>query len=551
MVGVIFWSGDPGHAGQWPDLAIDAPASGTNLVVTATVTDTAGNTASGSDSAILDTNGPFSNLGAPTLTFLKMPTTTATSMMSPGWRHQLQRDAGAMQVGDSLVITDQAGNEVFNGTVTQDMLDNGLSLTLTPPATGTGLTLTATVTDTSGNTATGGNSATLDYGTGTGAPAAPTVEITEDASNDGYINDGELSGEVNITVTLGAGTAVGDTIVVTDNAGNTLYDGPVTQDMLDNGLDLSVAAPATGTTLEITATITDPAGNTAEGSDSATLDYGTGTGAPAAPTVVISEDANNDGYINDTELDGDINITVTLGASFVGDTLIVTDQDGNELFNGTVTPKLMLDNGLGLTVTPPATGTTLTVTATVNPAGNTANGSDAATLDYGTGTGAPAAPTVEITEDANDDGYINDGELDGQVDITITLGAGTAVGDTIVVTDQDEAANTLFEGPVTQAMLDNGLDLSIDPPATGTTLEVTATITDPAGNSAQGSDSATLDYGVGSGAPGAPTVVIDEDANNDGLINDAELDGDLNITVTLGAGTAVGGHPDCHRPGWQ
>ncbi|MCL1040027.1 hypothetical protein L2750_23350, partial [Shewanella submarina] len=226
---------------------------------------------------------------------------------------------------------------------------------------------------------------------------------------------------------------------------------------------------------------------------------------PASPTVVITEDANNDGYINSDELDGDINITVTLGAgTAVGDTLIVTDQDGNELFNGTVTQS-MLDNGLGLTVTPPATGTTLTVTATVtDPAGNTANGSDAATLDYGSGTGAPAAPTVEITEDANDDGYINDGELDGQVDITITLGAGTAVGDTIVVTDQD--GNTLFEGPVTQEMLDNGLDLSIDPPATGTTLEVTATITDPAGNSAEGSDSATLDYGVGSGAPSAPTV---------------------------------------------
>ncbi|MCL1040030.1 hypothetical protein L2750_23365, partial [Shewanella submarina] len=203
---------------------------------------------------------------------------------------------------------------VYTATITQDMLDNGLSLTLTPPATGTGLTLTATVTDTSGNTASGSDSATLDYGEGTGAPAAPTVEITEDANDDGYINDGELSGEVDITITLGAGTAVGDTIVVTDQDGNTLFSGPVTQDMLDNGLDLSVAAPATGTELEITATITDPAGNTAEGSDSATLDYGTGTGAPASPTVVITEDANNDGYINSDELDGDINITVTLGA---------------------------------------------------------------------------------------------------------------------------------------------------------------------------------------------------------------------------------------------
>ncbi|WP_368730454.1 beta strand repeat-containing protein, partial [Grimontia marina] len=520
-------------------LAIDAPASGTTLVVTATVTDAAGNTANGSDSAILDTSGGNPNLGAPTLTIDEDANNDGyinDDELDGDINFSVALGAGT-EVGDSLVITDQAGNEVFNGTVTQAMLDNGLSLTMTPPATGTGLTLTATVTDTSGNSATGSDSATLDHGSS--APTAPTVVITEDANGDGYINDGELSGEVDITITLGTGTAVGDTIVVTDNAGNTLYEGPVTQDMLDNGLDLSVAAPATGTELEITATVTDPAGNSAEGSDSATLDYGTGSGAPASPTVVIDEDANNDGYINSDELDGDINITVTLGAgTAVGDTLVVTDQDGNALFNGTVT-QAMLDNGVPVTMTAPATGTTLTVTATVtDPAGNTANGSDAATLDHGTGTGAPAAPTVEITEDANDDGYINDDELDGQVDITITLGAGTAVGDTLVVTDQD--GNTLFEGPVTQEMLDNGLDLSIDPPATGTTLEVTATITDPAGNSAQGSESATLDYGVGSGAPAAPTVTITEDADNDGYISDDELDGDINITVTLGAGTAVG-----------
>ncbi|WP_325890854.1 hypothetical protein [Grimontia sp. NTOU-MAR1] len=46
-------------------------------------------------------------------------------------------------------------------------------------------------------------------------------------------------------------------------------------------------------------------------------------------------------------------------------------------------------------------------------------------------------------------------------------------------------------------MLDNGLSVSMPAPATGTTIAVTATVTDPAGNSANGNDSATLDYGVG------------------------------------------------------
>ncbi|MGI2261699.1 hypothetical protein ACRRUX_20555, partial [Shewanella sp. GXUN23E] len=270
---------------------------------------------------------------------------------------------------------------------------------------------------------------------------SPTVVITEDSNNDGYINDGELSGLVDITVTLGAGTALGDTLTVTDQAGNVLFSGPVTQAMLDNGLSLAINPPASGTTLTVTATVTDVAGNSASGSDAATLDYGVGTGAPAAPTVVITEDSNNDGLISDAELSGQIDITVTLGAGTApGDSVTVTDQDGNVIFSGAVTQD-MLDNGLQLAVDAPATGTTLVITATVTDvAGNTANGSDSATLDYGSS--APSAPTVVITEDANNDGYINDSELSGQVDISITLGSGTAVGDSVTVTDQD--GNVIF-----------------------------------------------------------------------------------------------------------
>ncbi|MFC3141068.1 hypothetical protein ACFOE0_23210, partial [Shewanella submarina] len=233
---------------------------------------------------------------------------------------------------------------------------------------------------------------------------APTVVITEDANNDGYINDAELNGQIDISVTLGAGTAVGDTLIITDQDGNELFNGTVTQDMLDNGLSVSMPAPATGTTITVTATVTDPAGNTANGNDSATLDYGAGGGAPAAPVLTITEDVDNDGYINDDELDGDINYTIALGdGTAVGDTITVTDQDGNEVYTATITQD-MLDNGLSLSIPAPADGTAITLTATVtDPAGNTASGTDSAVLSSG-----PAAPTVTITEDANDDGYIND-----------------------------------------------------------------------------------------------------------------------------------------------
>ncbi|WP_221936158.1 beta strand repeat-containing protein, partial [Shewanella hanedai] len=518
---------------------IDAPATGTELVITATITDPAGNTATGSDSATLDYDDTVTVPAAPTVDIVEDTNNDGfINDAELAGQINITVELGANTVvGDTLVVTDQAGNELFNGLVTQDMLDNDLALTLDPPATGTNVVVTATITDTLGNEAAGSDNALLDYGSGTGAPAAPTVEITEDVNDDGYINDAELDGQINATVTLGAGTQIGDTVTITDQDGNELFSGPVTQAMINDGLAIAFDAPATGTNLVITATVTDPAGNSATGSDAATLDYGTGTGAPAAPLIKIDEDSNDDGFINDVELDGQIDITVTLGAgTAVGDTLVVTDQNGVELFSGTVT-QAMIDDGLAIAFDAPATGTNLVVTATVtDAAGNSASASDNATLDYGTGTGAPAAPLVEITEDANDDGYINDAELDGQIDATVTLGAGTAVGDTITITDQDN--NVIFSGPVTQAMIDSGIAVTIDPPVTGTNLVITATVTDPAGNTSAGSDSATLDYGTG--APATPTVEIVEDINDDGTINDTELDGQINITVTLGAGTQVG-----------
>ncbi|MGL6600033.1 hypothetical protein ACSZOB_21000, partial [Aeromonas veronii] len=163
-----------------------------------------------------------------------------------------------------------------------------------------------------------------------------------------------------------------------------------------------------------------------------------------------------------------------------------------------------------------------------DPAGNSNESSDSVTVD----TSAPTV-TLTITEDANDDGLLSKAELDGKVNYQVELGAGTAVGDTLVITDQD--GNELFNGKITQAMLDNGLALEVDAPADGDTLTLTATVTDPAGNSNESSDSVTVDTS-------APTVTltITEDANDDGLLSKAELDGKVNYQVELGAGTAVG-----------
>ena len=73
------------------------------------------------------------------------------------------------------------------------------------------------------------------------------------------------------------------------------------------------------------ATLTDAAGDVSpEGSDSAVMGDTTAT---AAPTVVITEDTDNDGTIDRTEIAGPVNVEVTLPAEAkAGDTLKVSGQ---------------------------------------------------------------------------------------------------------------------------------------------------------------------------------------------------------------------------------
>ncbi|UTV28635.1 hypothetical protein NNL38_05145, partial [Photobacterium atrarenae] len=115
-------------------------------------------------------------------------------------------------------------------------------------------------------------------------------------------------------------------------------------------------------------------------------------------------------------------------------------------------------------------------------------------------TTATGAPGVEITEDANDDGLLSAAELDGDVNVTISLtDTGAVAGDTLTVNGT--------EIELTQAHIDADQVLTtVDAPAEGATLIVEATITDKAGNvSLPGSDSAKLDLEATAG-----TVTVDD-----------------------------------------
>ncbi|HEO98974.1 MAG TPA: type I secretion C-terminal target domain-containing protein, partial [Epsilonproteobacteria bacterium] len=155
----------------------------------------------------------------------------------------------------------------------------------------------------------------------TTSPLAPTVEITEDANNDGYLNADELDGDIDVRITLPSGTVAGDTVNVTD--GTTPQSFVLTATDISNGyIDTSFASPGDGNTITVTATVTDIAGNTGpDGSDSAIIE----TTAPAIVNVTanVSEEGLPGAASDTTGTPTD-----TTNAATVSGTISISDASG-------------------------------------------------------------------------------------------------------------------------------------------------------------------------------------------------------------------------------
>ncbi|BBQ31824.1 hypothetical protein WP2W18E01_34060 [Aeromonas caviae] len=486
----------------------DRPADGVQLTVTATIVDAAGNVSlPGSDSA---TMGDTTATGAPTVVITEDVNNdgTISNTEISGKVDVAVSLPGDAKAGDTLKVSGQADRLLTDADITAGKVGYEFDR----PADGVTLTVTATIVDAAGNVSLpGSDSATMGDTTATGAP---TVVITEDVNNDGTISNTEISGKVDVAVSLPGDAKAGDTLKVSGQADRLLTDADITAGKVGYEFD----RPADGVTLTVTATIVDAAGNVSlPGSDSATMGDTTATGAP---TVVITEDVNNDGTISNTEISGKVDVEVSLpGDAKAGDTLKVSGQADRLLTDADITA-----GKVGYEFDRPADGVQLTVTATiVDAAGNVSlPGSDSATMGDTTATGAP---TVVITEDVNNDGTISNTEISGKVDVAVSLPGDAKAGDTLKVSGQ--ADRLLTDADITAGKV----GYEFDRPADGVTLTVTATIVDAAGNvSLPGSDSATMGDTT---ATGAPTVVITEDVNNDGTISNTEISGKVDVEVSL------------------
>ncbi|WP_158977032.1 Ig-like domain-containing protein [Cellulophaga sp. L1A9] len=188
--------------------------------------------------------------------------------------------------------------------------------------------------------------------------------------------------------------------------------------------------------------------------------------APEAPIVTITEDINNDGIINSTELLGDIDVTITLPLVAVENDILTING-----VSQTLTATAILNGEVTTSFTSPGEGNTLTVVAFITDSVTNIGieGNDSALID----TTAPNVPVVtSISDDtgtSNTDGITTDQTL---------IIRGTA--------DANSLVDVFLDGTVIGTTNTNALGVwTLD--YTGTTVSngahtITAQATDNSGN---------------------------------------------------------------------
>ncbi|WMJ05878.1 Ig-like domain-containing protein [Aeromonas veronii] len=516
-------------------LNVEVPVNGnpSSVKVTAQVTDIAGN-----PSEIVEDTAKVDNVAAPapTVELQGAGSDDTYNKAEIGSDNSVTAKvtlADGTQVNDLLVVKDGAGNVLFSGKVTAEMLKDGLNVEVPVNGNPSSVKVTAQVTDIAGNPSEiVEDTAKVDN---VAAPA-PTVELQGAGSDDTY-NKAEIGSDNSVTakVTLADGTQVNDLLVVKDGAGNVLFSGKVTAEMLKDGLNVEVPVNGNPSSVKVTAQVTDIAGNPSEiVEDTAKVDN---VAAPA-PTVELQGAGSDDTY-NKAEIGSDNSVTakVTLAdGTQVNDLLVVKDGAGNVLFSGKVTAEMLKD---GLNVEVPVNGNPSSVKVTAQVTDIAGNPSEIVEDTAKVDNVAAPAPTVELQGAGSDDTY-NKAEIgsDNSVTAKVTLADGTQVNDLLVV--KDGAGNVLFSGKVTAEMLKDGLNVEVPVSGNPSSVKVTAQVTDIAGNPSEiVEDTAKVDNVA---AP-APTVTIVDDSNNDQLLTKAEIGNDQ-IQVRAGinhADLVVGG----------
>ncbi|HCL5073306.1 TPA: BapA prefix-like domain-containing protein, partial [Salmonella enterica] len=429
------------------------------------------------------------------------------------------RLSGSGTAGDTITLYDN-GNAIGQALVGADG-----RWQFTPPAAlgdGTHL-LTARANDPAGNSSavSSGFVLTIDAT----PPAAPVIASVADntAPVTGIVPNGGSTNETRPTLS-GTGEA-GATL--------SIYNGSAlvgTAQVQANGSWSFTPSTSLGAGVwNLTATATDPAGNTSAASE--TRSFTIDTTPPAAPVI-------------DTVYDGTGSITGNLSSGQITDEarpVISGTREANTTIrlydNGTLLAEIPADNSSSWRYTPDAslaTGNHVITVIAVDAAGNASPVSDS--VNFVVDTTAPQTPILtSVVDDVT--GGVTGNLANGQItnDNRPTLNGTAEAGSVVSIYD----GNTLLG--VTSANAGGAWSFT---PATGLndgTRTLTVTATDPAGNISPATSGFTIV--VDTVAPTVPliTSIVDDVPNNTGTIGNGQSTNDTQPTLngTAEANSAV------------
>ncbi|SAF42035.1 type 1 secretion target domain-containng protein [Enterobacter cloacae] len=468
--------------GSW---TLDVPAADMagitdgSAAVTATVSDKAGNPASAGSSVLVDTT-------VPQISFNIVAGDDVINIAEHGQALIVSGKVTGAQAGDVITVT-------LNGKDYTAMLDASGSWSVGVPATDVGAlvngeqTISATLTDKAGNSTT----ATHEFDV---SLTAPVVAINTLAVDD-VINATEKGQDLLVSGT--SNQPEGTTITVTLNGiGYTAT--------TDASGSWSITVPAANVSAlgeasyEVTASVTDAAGNSASTGHSVLVDS-------ALPQVTINPVATDD-VINAAEVAAGQTLSGKVSGAASGDT--VTISIGGNTYTATVQDDLSWSVNVPSTVLTAIGNGDLTVSASVtNGHGNTGSGERDITIDAN-------LPGLRVDTVAGDD-VINSIEHAQNLIITgSSEGLATGAALTVTVNGKTYAATVLADGTWTAAI--PAADVSA---LNAGTVTVTVEGQSAAGNPVSISHDVKVDLA-------AVAISIDPIASDD-VINAAEKGADL------------------------
>jgi hypothetical protein len=520
---------------------VTLPAPDGAKVITAVVTDVAGNsgTASAALNLTLDASVPAAPTGLDLATADDTGLSTSDNITTNDGNLTIQGAAASAEAGSTVSVygtgavllgsTTAAGDGSWTFEIPGTLTSAGVTGTTHP--------ITATATDAAGNTSV--LSTTLNITIDKSSPTAPGTPTNSGGSGISSAENGTFTVTVS-SLNLTAAVA-GDQLEIFVNGGS--FAAPrthiLTAGEITGGYTFTnVILPAPDGAKVITAKVKDVAGNESSASGNLNLDLDTSTpSAPPTPSTGVGT------YANASE-NGNFSITVgtmALTGAVAGDVLELF-VDGVSFSPAVST---VLTGGIGGTITLGHTFTNITLPAPDGAKTITAKITDAAGNASVASAGlaitrdvtVPASPTVVLAS-SSDSGTSNSDRITNLTSVTIT---GTSEGSATIQVYVGGIANAAtVSATAGGAWSRSGVTLA-DGGTTGTVNAVTATATDAAGNTSTAS--AATNVTVDTSAPtisGNPQIFYGASNGTDsGTGNKEVVQFQINEPISLASGASV------------